>query len=355
MKKIVILSAVNIKHMSLISLYTDFLEKNKINYDIIYMDKYNEKEKIGANKIYRYINPINKKKGFIYKILKYFKFKKYAKTILEKNKYDFIIVWNDVAIIMFGLYLAKYWPKKYCLNCRDYFGEKIFPIFYIFKKAIQYSVFTTISSKGFLSFLPKGNYVEIESLNKKILNECSPRDGKTNKIIKIGFIGNVRFFKENFKFIKCLKNDNRFELHYYGTNSEKIEEYVKSKNIKNVICNGAFPIEETKKYLEKCDMINSIYGTKTIGVRTLVSIRLFYAAYMKIPILVSKGTYMQKIVEKFKMGYVVDMEERKLADKLYLWYSTFSFKEFKIGCEKLLIETEKNNKRLEEILKREVL
>ena len=42
MKKIAILSAVNIKHMSLVSLYTTFLKAHNIPYDIIYMDKYDE-------------------------------------------------------------------------------------------------------------------------------------------------------------------------------------------------------------------------------------------------------------------------------------------------------------------------
>ena len=42
MARIAILSAVNIKHMSLISLYTEILKKNGVKYDIIYMDKYNE-------------------------------------------------------------------------------------------------------------------------------------------------------------------------------------------------------------------------------------------------------------------------------------------------------------------------
>ena len=42
MKKICILSAVNIKHMSLISIYTKYFKENGMDYDVIYMDKYNE-------------------------------------------------------------------------------------------------------------------------------------------------------------------------------------------------------------------------------------------------------------------------------------------------------------------------
>lgn len=42
--KVCILSAVNIKHMSLITLYTEVLKQQGIEYDIIYMDKYGEDE-----------------------------------------------------------------------------------------------------------------------------------------------------------------------------------------------------------------------------------------------------------------------------------------------------------------------
>lgn len=44
----------NIKHMSLISLYTAELEKQGIDYDIIYVDKYGEIEKTNAKNVFRY-------------------------------------------------------------------------------------------------------------------------------------------------------------------------------------------------------------------------------------------------------------------------------------------------------------
>ena len=48
MKKICILSAVNIKHMAMISLYTERLLRNNIEFDIVYMDKYGESEEFPA-------------------------------------------------------------------------------------------------------------------------------------------------------------------------------------------------------------------------------------------------------------------------------------------------------------------
>lgn len=355
MKKICILSAVNIKHMSLISLYTEELKKLEIDFDIIYMDKYNEIEKINAKRIYRYINVINPKLPKFIRGLKYFKFINYAKKILKQNKYDFIIVWNDVAIFLFASYLSKCWKNKYCLNIRDYCYQQNKLIYNRFKKVIENSAFTTISSPGYRNFLPEYDYVCLNSFNRKLLMECTAKKNKAEIPLKIGFIGNVRFFEENYKLIDALKNDNRYELHYHGTNSEIIEKYAKTNNIKNIVCSGAFPIKETKKYLENCDIINNVFGVATIGVRTLVSIRLFYSAYMKIPILVSKGSYMEEIVKKYQIGYSIDLSEKNLADKLFKWYKEINFEKLNIESERLISDSEKENYKFIEILKKFLL
>jgi len=354
MKKIAILSAVNIKHMSLISLYTSYLEKNGIPYDIIYMDKYDEEETIGANNIFRFVNPIDSKWGRTKKILTYFRFFSYARDILEKRDYDFIIVWNDIAISMFGLYLAKQWKNKYCLNCRDYNGEKKWYVFHIFKKAIYNAAFTTISSEGFRSFLPKHDYISLYSYNKELLELCEPRESKQNldKPIRISFIGNVRFFDENKKIVNLLKNDKRFELHFHGTNAEIMEEYAKSIGAKNVVCSGRFPVQETPKYLEQADIINNVFGIKTIGVRTLTSIRLFHAAYMNIPILVSQGSFMEEISTKFGIGFSVKEEDQDLGNELYSWYTNLNFCQIKDGGKALIDEAIFANTKFELELKK---
>ena len=345
MKKIAILSAVNIKHMSLISLYTNILKEKGISYDIIYMDKYGEVEETGAKNVYRFENKIDHNWSRRKKIIRHFRFFGYAKRVLEKNKYDFIIVWNDIAITMFGLYLATRWRGKYCLNVRDYNGEKKWYIFRIFENAVSGSAFTTISSEGFKSFLPKHDYISLYSYNDSLLSEIVPRSRKQEqgKPIRISFVGNVRFFPVNRKLVDSFKNDSRFELHYHGTNAEQIESYARNVGAENVVCSGTFPIADTKQYLEETDIVNNIFGNGTYGVRTLTSIRLFHAAYLNIPIMVSSGTYMQEVVDKYGIGYVVEDIDEYLPDKVFDWYSNLSQEELNKGAKMLLNEAEEAN------------
>ena len=345
MKRICILSAVNIKHMSMISVYTDELQRQCIDFDLIYMDKYDEVEPYPAKNIYRYVNVINTKLPKYIRGLQYFKFYNYAKKILEENEYDFIIVWNDVAIFLFGKYLARKWKGKYCLNIRDYCHQKIKPIYNIFVKAVGNSAFTTLSSPGFEVFLPKYDYIYLNSLNMNVLSQCTerPRLRGENEPIRITFVGYVRFYEINKRLLDIFKNDQRFELHYYGMHSEALKEYAESNGIRNAVFGGGFPVQDTPKYIDKIDIINNLYGHGSMSVDYALSIKLYYGIYCKLPILVEPETYMEKITKEYGMGFVVNELTDDLNDRVFQWYRSIDFECMKHKCDDALVEINRQN------------
>lgn len=349
MKKICILSAVNIRHMSMISLYTQKLKRDGIDFDIIYMDKYGEEEEFAAKRKYVFTNIIKHSDSKIKKIAQYFKFKKFTIPILEKNKYDFIIVWNDVAIFMFADYLSRKWKGKYCLNIRDYCGEKN-PIVYMrFRRVINNSAFTTISSEGFKEFLPPFDYLHVHSLNSEVLSVIIPRDSFQNidEPIRISFIGNVRFFEMNKKLLEIFKNDARFRLQFFGTNAKILESFAADNNINNVSFHDAFQISETAKFIEDTDLVNNLYGSGTLELDYAVSIKLYYGIYNRTPILATAGTYMAKVIEKYKIGYIVEFIDNNIPEKLFSWYKDTEFSVFNSNCEKLLKMINESNEKFE--------
>ncbi len=357
MKKVCILSAVNIKHMSLISLYTEKLKSWGIDFDIIYMDKYGEDEFFPAKHKYVYTNIVNPKLPKYIRGLKYFKFISFAKRILEENEYDFIIVWNDVAIFLLGTYLAKHWKGKYCLNIRDYCHQKFKPIYNIFKKAIENSAFTTLSSPGYEKFLPQYDYIHMNSLNEEVLKKCTVRQGLRDpkEKIRLTFVGNVRFLEINRRLLQIFKNDDRFELHFYGTHAEILEEFAKENEIKNAVFGGSFPVEDTYKYIDKIDIVNNLYGHGNLSVDFALSIKLYYAVYCKVPILVEPGTYMEQITKQYGIGFVVDELTDDLNDRLYSWYRNLDFDMIKIKTDIALKDILANNKKFESVLQDEVM
>lgn len=332
--KICILSIVNIKHMSLISLYTSFFDKNGIEYDIIYIDKYDEEEYTKAKNVYRYPIKIKKEWNKIKKLTVYWGFKKYAKSIINKNKYDYVIVWRTETAFMFANYLSRQMKDKYCVNVRDYCMEKNPLVFLKVKYALKNANFTTISSEGYKSFLPKQDYITVHSYNKGLLNKCTPKNRlkKVGERINICFIGYVRFFDIDKKLIDALGNDPRYLIQYFGEGAQYLEEYAKEKQITNVEFSKGFKIEETKKFLEKADVINNLYGYNNIALDTAISTKYYYALYMNIPILVFKGTYMEEISCRSGIGFVVDKNLDTLADDFYNWYHTIEYDYFKSRC-----------------------
>lgn len=345
MSKICILSAVNIKHMAMISLYTERLIRDGIDFDIVYMDKYGEDEEFPAKNKFVFKNIIDPNLPNWKKVLLYMHFRKFAIKVLEENQYDFIIVWNDVAIIMFADYLARKWAGKYALNIRDYCGQKIKPVFWLFKWVIYKSAFTTVSSLGYQVFLPKYNYIQVHSLNMPVMRKLSPRTSfrSTNEPIRIGFVGYVRFYDINKRLLDVFKNDSRFELHYYGAHSEPLQEYAEANGIKNSCFHGSFPVQETNYYMEKIDVINNLYGNNTISLDYALSIKLYNGVWCRLPILVCPGTYMEKIANEYGIGYTVQSYDENLPDQFYNWYHEIDFNTFNTGCERFIKTIEIEN------------
>ncbi|GKU27229.1 hypothetical protein CFOLD11_40560 [Clostridium folliculivorans] len=345
MKKICILSTVNLKHMTLISLYTDYFDIKDIKYDIICVDKYGNYEKNNANNFYAYNLKIERDWPKYKKIIEYIKFKNYAQSIMEENQYDFIIVWNTYTALLFNRFLRKRMKNKYCFNIRDYAHEKNKIVFKLVRSLINKAAFTTISSKGYRKFLPEGKYITIHSFNKSILSKCMPKERKElgKKPIRISFIGYVRFFDIDKRFIDAFGNDSRFKIQYYGEGSKELEKYAIDKGYLNMEFRGRFEPQETENFINNTDVINNLYGVGKIALDTAISIKTYYAAYMRMPILVFDNTFMKDITTKYNFGYAVKEDMSNLANNFYEWYSKYDFEKLAIGCNNFIKEAQQEN------------
>lgn len=353
MPKICILSTVNLKHMTLISLYTNFLESNKIPYDIIYIDKYDTEEENNATNVYKFNLNINREWSLPRKFMHYWKFKKFASDILLSNKYDFIITWNAFTAFMFVDVLKKNYSDKYCVNIRDVFSKGNFLANYWLKKAINNSSFSTVSSDGFKKVLPSHPYTTIHSMNMKILDKCVPHSElkSKDKPINITYIGYMCYYENCYKLIDELGNDVRYNLNFYGQGSHLVEEYAKTKGVKNVNCIGKFEPNQTAELIQDADIIYNLYGVGNINLDTALSIKLYYALYLNVPILVFKGTYMEEISKECGIGYSIEKDEfSNLGDNLFEWYHNLNQKEIIEKCQLFKQEITESHRELEKLL-----
>ncbi len=348
MPKICIIGAMNIKHMSLISLYTSIFDKNNIAYDIIYLDRYNVDELSNAKNMYKFEITIKREWSKLKKLLSYYKFSLFAKKIIRKNNYELLITWQTfTAYLLLDTILLKY-KKKHIMNVRDYIIEDKWFIKPIIKCLIKSSVFCALSSDAFVSFLPRNNYVIVNSINYDIL-KIKPSVLSTSTTIKIGFVGNCRYLKENIKLINSLKNDARFELWYCGTNSDIFKEYAERNSIYNLKTMGDFEMDDTINIMSEMHIINSVFGSNGLDNKTLVPIRLFTSAFLGKPILVSSNTHVSKLVLKHKVGFVIDVYE-DLADTLYDFYMSLNLEDFRRDANSFFNKSNEQNIEFNNIL-----
>ncbi|PKK97998.1 MAG: capsular biosynthesis protein [Tenericutes bacterium HGW-Tenericutes-2] len=345
MPKICILSTVNLIHMTLISLYTDFLEINNIEYDIIHIDKYGQFEDNNANRIYPYRIVIDSNWTKLKKLRKYYGFKKYAINLILNNKYEYIVVWNSYTAILFSSFLSKKYKQKFVLNIRDYSLEKFLPVYLIMKKVIKNSFFTTVSSNGFKRFLPRHNYIFVNSMNASLLKNIEKRNEKRDdfKPIRISFIGYVRFYENDIKLINLLGNDARFVIQYFGQGSDKLQKYCEENGIKNVNFHGRFDKSQTLNFLEQTDIINNLYGSGKIELDTAISIKFYYSISYQIPILVDSNTYMEDLIKKYDVGLSIDWNIDNLSDCIFDWYRNLNYQKYIENCEMLCKKIEEEN------------
>lgn len=342
MSKICIIGTSNIKHISLISLYTTFFKDNNIPYDIIYMDRYGIEEKTGAqNQFCYHALHISTK---LDKIREFIRFRQYAKKIIKQKKYELIITWQTTSAYLFSDLLLYEYKNRFIINVRDYVIENNKFIQLLLRKLIKKASMVTISSEGFKEFLPSGEYTLVNSINNDILKDYKFIEKKKQKIIpfKIGFAGNCRYFRESYRLIDALANDERYEIWYCGTNSEKLKIYSEKKGIDNVKIMPAFLPNQTLKIFDKFDIINSAFGSDAWDNRTLMPIRLYTALSMHLPILVSARTQLAREVEKGNIGYVID-DYSVLADNLFNYLTHLNQEKFIKDCDKYIFKARKQN------------
>lgn len=314
----------NIKHMTLISMYTQYFEKNHIEYDLIYIDKYGKDEKNSASLVYKFDGTKKVYNLIIGKVIKTIDFKRYTEKILKKNKYDFVVIWREQTAFMFANFLKKYYKNKYSVNIRDLWNISNWVLYNGIKKATENSLFNTISSIGFVEYLPKAEYLMVHSANNELLTLDNLIPGEIGKFpIKITYIGTVRFFKYYCNLIDALGNDSRFELAFIGQGSEELKRYAEKSGIQNVSFTGRFEAQQTIELLQGTHVINCAFGSEEIPEQTLTPIRLYYALYGRVPVLTTEGTWVDSIAKQLGMALTIPKDvgrDNIIADKIYASY-----------------------------------
>lgn len=321
-QKIAVILGSNIHWAPYYYRYEQLLCEAGVDFDLVYWNREAIKEECKANLVSFDIPDVSNNKNPM-KVWKFIAFSYFVEKTIKKNKYDKLIFLgtHGCAVCFCAGYLSKHYKNKMWIDIRDDEYEWFPPFYWGEKKSIEASYATAISSYEYTRFLPPHDYLYMHNIDphaEEMQRNFAPTEDPDGSI-RISFIGNVRYFEQNVKIIKQLGNDNRFKLQFYGKGSERLQAYCTENGVTNVDFAGAFPQKDTLLYYNKTDIINNAYGNETLNLQTALSNKLYYALFLKMPLLVSANTHMERLAQEYNLGYTFS-EDEKFADKLYDWY-----------------------------------
>lgn len=191
---------------------------------------------------------------------------------------------------------------------------------WIDRSTIRRSLLTVFTSEGFVDYTfgednrPENVLVIPNKLNSRFFNavrkaEVSKPQTDINHL-KFGFVGIIRYPNTIIRFAEVIGREfPQHEFHFFGT--PDVASYVDNvKKMPNVFLHGPFvnPVELPSIY-QQIDVVVSCYDTTSWNVRVAEPNKLYEAVFFERPIVVSKGTFLAKQVERYNAGYAIKADE----------------------------------------------
>lgn len=307
----------NIEFAPYIYSYYELLKDKYHDIDVLIWNRnqtsYNYEHRFKVIDIIKSKDSKNKAKLFINK----YKFCRLATKFVKKNNYDRVIVFNEDIFLLLGNI------KNLILDNRDLkLIRNNIKLEKYFKKKLEKLDAVVHASDGFKEYYEKrynynNNYIFYNiphDLEEYIKNNKKQLNIKKNTKLTIGFIGVIRY-KEQLKcLINCANKRNiNVKISGGGKDFKEILDY--SKKYNNVFIEGKFKIEDTLKKYENVDIIYSVYNSQNNNVKLALPNKLAYSILLQKPIIVSKGTYLEKVVQEYGIGYSINInDENDLLD-----------------------------------------
>jgi hypothetical protein len=317
--------------------YTDILDCRNIEYEYIYFARNSKIQGVFNNKKATNLgtkSPIEK--SIFIKIIHYYIYSKAVRRYLINNDFDYLFVYTLPNAIFLKSFLLKNYRNKFVFDIRDYSVMTVF-----FKNSIEAlvsnSLFTAISSKGFLTWLPKNyNYVLSHNTAKSSLFYSGYDDICLNlESFKILNIGRIRDYATNKRIIERLGNKKNIQIVIAGVSfiKDALELYFDSK-YNNLTFTGSYTKNEELLIVNSASFLNLILPND-ISSRTLMANRFYLGVICRRPLIVSETSYIASTVEEFNLGIVLKSND-DLHDAIIEYVKNFDKEIFEKGCNDLI-------------------
>ncbi len=313
-KKICIIAANNIRYSPYINYYKRILDKNGLDYELIYPDRHNLGTEWDNNCI---------KKSWVSNLpaaINYFVFACKVKSEINKNNYNKLILLTSQIAVYLSTWVKSRYRNNYLVDIRDYSHENNSLYYHLEKKALESAGCRVISSEKFKCFLPEGEYYICHNFNEEQNVNVKPWRNRKCPII-IGFVGTLGYEDQVKKLIELIKTDNRYCFYVYGGDEKErpeIPQAIANANCERIKFFGPYLPSEKQKIINEVDILYNVYGNDSMLLTSALSNKLYDCMINHKLILNSMGTYMEEM--SGVCGFSIDWESQSPLDDLYEWF-----------------------------------
>lgn len=277
------------------------------------------------------------------KIGSFIRYRKYAKHLIKKEKFDFVIFLHSLPGVLLSDVLVKKYTDKFIFDYRDSTYEHFKPFKYVIAKLVKASKATFVSSDAFRQFLPESEKDKIFTSHNLLTDSLLHRDEKIkhgipSDKIRIAFWGFIRHEDVNREIIRKIAADDRFELHYYGREqqiAQSLKKYALEINAQNVFFHGEYKPEDRYQFVRNTDLIHNIY--KDNNMMLAMGNKFYDGLIFYVPQLCLKGSFMGKKCTKAGIGLECDPFCETFTEKIFDYYKDLNQDVFIECCNDILI------------------
>ncbi|MBR7123064.1 MAG: hypothetical protein IKC95_06390 [Oscillospiraceae bacterium] len=340
--KILIMGFAKIKYMPYMNFYLDNIDKTRHEVHLSYWNRDLQEEdltKYSDCTLHEFRCYQEDDVSKLSKISSFAKYRKFAKSVLTSEKFDFVFVLHTLTGVLVADVLKKRYAGKYIFDYRDSTYEGFVPYKKIVGDITRNAYATFVSSDAFRKFLPEDCQERIYTSHNLLLDSLNHRDEKEkngipSEKIRVAFWGFIRHEEINREIIKKLSQDERFELHYYGREQQvamNLKAYAKELNATNIFFHGEYKPEDRYTFVRQTDIIHNVY--KDANTMLAMGNKYYDGIVFRIPQICMPGSFMGECAEGAGVGFSVDPASDTFADDIYEKYANIAVPELNNNCD----------------------
>ena len=302
--RVVLILASNVEFSPYLKYYTQVLDLNDIDYDVVVWNR----ESMQSDHSENYI-VYEEESQSSSTLIRYYRYAQRLKRILLVTNYDRIVVFTpQLALFIADILLSKY-RGKYILDYRDLSIEQKPILKQLYSLLLKYSALNVLSSPGYIRYLPEAKYVINHNFDVRMAMENAKRthfsfDGSRIELLTIG---SIRNYSSNKEIIDACANSNSINLMFAGQGpaSASLRSYVLKKGFQNVQFMGYYKKENETQIISKAHVLN-LFSPDIASHRSAMFNRFYHSLIFKKPMIVRANSIQGEYVSQYSLGITIE-------------------------------------------------